>query len=98
MPRKKQRKKLTKQTEVHAHLIPRIHEKKLGREGNWGQQWSGTERIDIDPRQTAYRYLNTLIHEILHVYFVDLNENTVTIIADAIARIIWKKNYRRIQK
>jgi hypothetical protein len=98
MPKRKTRKKLTKNTDVSAHLIPQIRERKLGREGNWGQTYSGTREIEIDPRQPARRYLNTLIHELYHLYFPDLNEETVTLIADRVEKIIWDKGYRRIQK
>ena len=97
MARRKKRKNFTKQTEVNTHLNPQVREKKLGRERNDGQQWSGTGKIDIDPRQTPRRYLNTLNHELLHLFFIDLNEDTTTLIADRITDVLWKKGYRRIQ-
>lgn len=96
MPRKKKRVKLTKNTDVNAHLVPRIRERKLGREGNWGQHWSGTRNIEIDPRQPSRKYLNTLIHELLHMFFPDLNEDTVLLIGDRMEKVIWKKDYRRM--
>jgi len=98
VPRKKKRKyiKLTKNTEVAAARVPRIRETKLGREGNWGQHWLGTSRIDIDPRQNAKNYLDTLIHEMLHLFFVDLNEDTVKLITKRLVDVIWSKHYRRL--
>lgn len=97
MPRKKKRiVELTDETEVAAHRVPRIREKKLGRE--YGLHWIGTSDIDIDPRQDAKEYLDTLVHELMHLYFVDLNEETVRIITANIVEAIWAKNYRRLQK
>ena len=90
--------KLSTQTSVEAYRKPRIVHRKLGREGNWGEHWVGTNRIILDPRMKARRYLNTLIHEMLHLYFPDLNERTVTELADKFSRDIWIRRYRRIDK
>jgi hypothetical protein len=92
------REKLSETTEVQAFRNPNIKHQKLGREGNWGEYWCGTSLIILDPRMKAYRYLNTLIHEMLHLFFPDLNERTVTLLGDKFAKQIWKRRYRRIDK
>lgn len=76
----------------------KIIEKKLGREKAWGQFWQGINIVDIDPRQKSRRYLNTLIHEILHCLYPEDSENKIRLNADTLTRYIWIKNYRRIQK
>lgn len=98
-PKKKRKLKgMSKQTEVNPHLVPVVVERKLGREQSWGQQWSGTPLIEIDPRQSSKKYLNTLIHEMLHMFFPDLNEKTVLHLGNLMCDAIWRKNYRRTQE
>jgi len=87
---------VTLQTEVAPLWVPNVKERKLGKEQNYGQYWCGTSLIEIDPRQKSQRYLKTLIHEMLHMYFPDLNEKTVEIISARMATAIWNKNYRKI--
>jgi hypothetical protein len=53
--------------------------------------------IEIDPRQGAQEYLNTLIHELLHREFPDLSEGAVIRGADRISWELWKYPYRRIK-
>lgn len=73
-----------------------IVERKLGREGAYGQYYDGV--IEIDPRLDAFEYLDTLIHEMLHHHFPDLSEEDVTEIATKMATQIWRKNYRKLTK
>ena len=73
-----------------------IVEKKLGREGAYGQYYDGV--IEIDPRQSSEEYLDTLIHEMLHHYFPDLLEAEVLHIATQMTASIWSKNYRKVAK
>jgi hypothetical protein len=85
-------------TDVDAKRNPRVIHRKLGREGNWGEQWPGTSLIYLDPRMRSQRYLNTLIHEMLHLFFPELNERTVRVLADKMAKEIWQRRYRRLDK
>jgi hypothetical protein len=55
-------------------------------------------KIVIDPRQPSLSYLETMIHEHLHVYFPELSESRVEQACCGIARALWKKNYRRVMK
>lgn len=55
-------------------------------------------RIEIDPRQKAFDYLDTLIHEHLHFCFPKLKESKVSWAAGVITKAVWKKQYRRIAK
>lgn len=76
----------------------KIVEKKLGREKAWGFCYQGENLIEIDPRQRAKSYLDTLIHEILHELFPDASENKIKISAKILTKYIWEKNYRRLSK
>jgi hypothetical protein len=75
-----------------------ITERKLGRikDKPLGMAWADTGEIEIDPRQLSRDYLDTLIHEILHVEFPELSESKITRLANTLSREIWKKKYRRI--
>lgn len=76
----------------------RVVERKLGRERAYGQAWKGEGWIEIDPRQKSKTYLNTLIHEAMHLLEPDWSESRVTRTANKLAALIWEKNYRRIQR
>jgi hypothetical protein len=76
----------------------KIIEKKLGREKAWGQAWQSEFIVEIDPRQSPKKYLNTLIHEILHCLYPENSETKIKNNADILTKHIWDKNYRRIQK
>jgi hypothetical protein len=76
----------------------KVIDKKLGRQKAVGQAYSDARVIEIDPRQRSKNYLDTLIHEMLHVYNPDWSENKVTTTANEMTDIIWKKNYRRIKR
>jgi hypothetical protein len=75
-----------------------ITERKLGRikDKPLGLAWTDTGEIEIDPRQLSKDYLDTLIHEIIHVELPDLPETKVRKLANIISREVWKKKYRRI--
>ena len=77
---------------------PKIVERKLGREGNWGQHWPDTNLIEIDPRLPSKRYLKIAIHELLHAYFPNASETQITRAAAKIANYLWDLRYRRIMK
>ena len=76
----------------------KVVDKLLGRQKAVGQAYSDARVIEIDPRQTSKNYLDTLIHELLHVYNPEWSENKVSKTANEITDIIWKKNYRRIKR
>lgn len=76
----------------------KIVERKLGRERAHGQCWKGENLIEIDPRQTARGYLNTLIHETLHCIFPAMSESTVNRAASKICRVVWERDFRRLKK
>lgn len=76
----------------------RVVEKKLGREGAFGQCYHGENLIEIDPRQTERERLDTLIHEVLHLAKPDLAEDEVIRVANILSKQVWKCGYRRVLK
>ena len=78
--------------------LVKIQERKLGKERAWGLCWHGENLIEIDPRQKSKKYLDTLIHELLHYCFPELSETTVSREASRITEGVWRQNYRRISK
>ena len=76
----------------------KVIDKKLGRQRAVGLAWSDAKIIEIDPRQTSKNYLDTLIHELLHVYAPNWSETKVSKTAKEMTQIIWQKNYRRIKR
>jgi len=82
---------------ANSHKI-KVIDKKLGRQKAVGQAYTDARVIEVDPRQRSKNYLDTLIHEMLHVYNPDWSENKVTKTANEMTDIIWQKNYRRIKR
>ncbi len=73
----------------------RIVERKLGRERALGQSIHGERLIEIDPRQHGKSYLDTLVHEALHLVFPDLAEREVGRAARRLTEVLWTSGYRR---
>jgi len=77
-----------------------INEKKLGRvrfNGGsvWGLAYKDDNLIEIDPRQKPKRYLNTLVHELLHIVFPEASEKQITQAANVVVKELWRANYRK---
>lgn len=64
----------------------------------YGECWQDNGEIFIDPRQTSKDLLDTLIHEMLHCFFIDLSEKSVKRISKYMNEVIWNKGYRRVHK
>jgi len=73
-----------------------ILERKLGREKAMGQAFKDDGLIEIDPRQDSYNYLETIIHEMMHILFPLLGEKEITRKARRLAKELWKLKFRRI--
>jgi hypothetical protein len=73
-----------------------IIERKLGRERALGQAWD--DLVEIDPRQCSKEYLDTAIHELLHVAQPELSESKVVRVSRLISSKLWKLGFRRIHK
>jgi hypothetical protein len=77
---------------------PKVTERKLGRERALGQAFSETKEIEIDPRQDSKEYIDSLIHEWLHVEFPDWTERKVAGKSRKLSGFLWKHKLRIIRK
>lgn len=71
-----------------------IIERKLGREKALGQAWD--DLVEIDPRQCSKEYLDTAIHELLHIAQPELSESRIIRVSRLISSKLWKLGFRRI--
>jgi hypothetical protein len=72
----------------------RVQERKLRR--YLGYAYPDDGFIEIDPTQKPRQYLDTLIHEILHMMYPEDSETKISRNARTITHHIWKKGYRRL--
>ena len=76
----------------------KVIERKLGREGAWGQAVSGESLIEVDPRQPPKEYLDTILHEAMHIIEPDWSEGKVSVTARKLSELVWGMGYRRCFK
>lgn len=74
----------------------KVVERKLGWWNAYGFAHIGEDLIEIDPRQTTKSYMETLIHEQMHLLFPDLSERQITIKSKKLTKLLWDMNYRRV--
>ena len=74
----------------------RIVERKLKRQGVFGQVYLDEGVIEIEQRLRPREWLSTLVHEALHVAFPDLREEPIEAAEKKIADILWRAGIRRI--
>ena len=84
----------------HHELIKPVEviERPLGREKAMGLAWVEDRRVEIDSRLDSKDFLDTLIHELLHIYNPEWKEQKVASTATQMTNLIWAKNYRRIKE
>lgn len=71
----------------------------LESDGCVGQCWPGTyedNRMEVDPRQTQIDYMDTLIHEALHMLFPKAQERKILKCGTSIATLLHRLGYRRM--
>jgi hypothetical protein len=77
----------------------KIEETKLGREKAVGKVIPGNGSIIyVDPRQKSKEYLDTIIHESLHLTCPDWTEEKVVSVAKSLTDVVWRAMYRRLYK
>lgn len=74
----------------------KIVERKLGKEQAVGLYYVGESRIEIDPRQSPKKFLNTLIHELMHHVYPSASEEKVCRFAGTLTEALWRNNYRKV--
>jgi hypothetical protein len=79
-----------------APRTPKVKARKLGREKCWGQAFVGENRLEYDPRLSAIRQLEVLIHETVHLVHPEMSEKEVDRTGKVVARVLWSQDYRRV--
>jgi len=81
------------------HHRIKVSETKLGRQDAKGQvdlpPFKKTVKLEIDPRQNQLWKLDTLLHELLHLFDPDMKETRVRKMATYLAKGVWKNGYRK---
>lgn len=72
----------------------KVQERKLRK--YLGYAYIGEDKVELDPTQKPRQYLDTLIHEILHLMYPEDSETKISRNAATITHHIWKKGYRRL--
>jgi hypothetical protein len=60
----------------------------------WGYAYPEENRIEISTNLSDSQYLDTLIHEILHVLYPNAAETTIADQASTIRHYVWRAGYR----
>ena len=79
----------------------KIVEMKLGRHSIQGRSVYGFALLDsnkilIDPRQRGRAYMDTIIHEKLHLLFPEWSETKVIKTSKELTTLLWNHAYRRV--
>ena len=70
----------------------------LGKERAWGTAETDPARpvIEIDPRLSPRRELETLTHEAIHICWPEMGEKEVDRAGKVISAVLWQENFRRV--
>ena len=71
--------------------------KKLRRHKALGLADVDKKLIEIDPRQQPMQYLDTLIHELLHIECPEFSETKVKKVTKGIRKGLWEHGYRWVE-
>jgi len=75
--------------------LPKIYYKKLVKV--WGYAHTDKNIIELSHKLKGRKHLEILLHEIIHIYFPDYDEESVKEYAKAMSLLIWRQGYRRKQ-
>lgn len=68
--------------------------RKLGKHKADGLAWEETKTIEIDERLNGFAYLETVIHEVMHIQNPAWSERKVVIHSKEMARVLWSQGFR----
>lgn len=64
--------------------------------GIWKEGKGGLPgKIVVDPRQSDYEMMDTLVHEVLHEAQPEITEDGIVRVSRLISRVLWKEGYRK---
>jgi len=73
----------------------RIRERSL--RDYYGYAYPDKNLVELRKGMRPRTYLNTLIHEILHILYPDQSETKTLEFANTLTKYIWEKGYRRLK-
>jgi len=76
----------------------KVIRRRLGRERAAGQAVFGDGLVEIDPRESPYEQLDTIIHESIHLLDPEMSEEQVDAWARKISITLWRQKYRRVDQ
>lgn len=60
----------------------------------WGMSYPESYKIDLDPDLTGKDLLEISVHEVAHVVFPHLNEESIDLLGKQCADVIWRLKFR----
>lgn len=75
----------------------KIEHKKIGRNQALGLAYQAERRIVLDIRLKGKEYINTAIHELLHIHRPDLTEEKVDKLATELTNDLWDLGIRKVE-
>ena len=76
----------------------KVIKRKLGREKSWGLAHSADNTIELHSELKGKRLMLYLIHEALHITDPAMSETKVRKISSRLTAVLWKENFRKIEK
>lgn len=70
--------------------------RKLKVEKAWGQAWYFDNLIELEERCRPKFFLDSCLHETLHLLLPDASEGKISNIAKVLTDVAWRLGYRRI--
>ena len=68
--------------------------RKLGREKAYGIAHIGNNKIEIDPAVSKRKFIEILLHELLHIHNPEFSETKVLKQSKAMTKVLWENNIR----
>lgn len=75
-----------------------VEHKKIGRSHAVGLAYKDEHRIVIDERQKGKDYIDTAIHELLHIYLPKMAEARINKLATNLTDALWDLKIRKIDE
>lgn len=76
----------------------KVKYRKLGKEQAHGIAHMGKNLIELDSRLRGKKLLGTTLHELIHLVNPDFSETKVLEQEKIMSEVLWKENWRRVER